>query len=188
MKLVLALVTALTLTPLLAETCPECPVPKSPTCSERIARAKAHGCVLAPEIVTVTKEVPGPERIVVKEVFTQVPGPVKIVKEPFPVYTEVAAKGHFILGGGPMYFHDMGSKTANWGGTVVVGYQTKGGLQFQVGPTYMRRNGVDGTVTGCRSGEPNAATLWPPICDVAIPYHVDGGTPWGAQALILFAF
>lgn len=150
----LALLSTFLALPAAADVCPECPMPKPPTCAERIERARAHNCIVQPEpqIVTVTKEVPvaGPERIVTKEV--QVPGPERIVTKTVEVDVPIPPKGHALFGAGPMYEH-------GWGATVVVCYQFKSGWQFIAGPTWNQHRDTNGTVLGCRSGEPNAAML-----------------------------
>jgi len=168
----LAVLSIFAVLPASANDCDPCNIFKSPTCAERLRRAKAAGCDLKsqPEIVTVTKEVPGPERIVTKEVRVEVPGPERIV--PQLVEVEAPAKGHFILGGGPVRFHSMGGGH-EWGATAVAGWQFKSGWQIQAGPLWMPQDAVKGAVTdGC----------------VTLPYVVRSPSPWNVQALALYRF
>jgi len=157
-----------------ANDCDPCNILKSPTCAERIKRATAAGCDLKspPEVVTVTKEVPGPERIVTKEVRVEVPGPERIVTHTVEVEVTPPAKGHFLLGAGPVRFHAANDEV-NWGGAVVAGWQFASGWQIQAGPLWMPQDDFHGTVTkGCTT----------------LPYTVESPNPWAVQALALYRF
>lgn len=132
-----------------------------------------------PEVVTVVKEVqvPGPERVVTVTKEVPVPGPVQYVEKVVTVEVEAQPKGRFIFGGGPLYTRDK-ADDHEWGATVVVGHQWPNGIQFLVGPTWTPASDVSGFVTapGCE-GQP-----------AQVPYNIEGRGPWGAQALVLFAF
>jgi hypothetical protein len=170
----LALLAAFLALPAWANDCDPCNLLKSPSCAERVKRAKAANCDLKspPEIVTVTKEVqvPGPERIVTKEVRVEVPGPTVIkCVDPEPE----KPKGHFLLGGGPVRFHAIDGGH-DWGVTAVAGWQfAKSGWQLQAGPIWMPQDDAKGYV----------ATKCGPL-----PFQVDAPSPWNVQALAVYRF
>jgi hypothetical protein len=183
-KTILGMLVVLTVGALALAADPVCPPPKPPkppTCAERIARAKANGCIIqpAPETVTVTKEVPvpGPERLVTKEVPVPVPGPERVVTQTVTVEVPAKPKGHALVGLGPMWFHD-------WGATAVAGYQFKNGWQIQGGPTWMPQHDINGTVNPCDDYDERGRGAW---C-YAVPFQVPAKSPWGAQVLVLYVF
>ena len=158
----------------------DCPVPKPIPC-ERLKALQAKRCPLEAPVVTIVDHrvevpVPGPERVVIREV--QVPGPERIVTQTIQL-AQPKPRGHWLAGVGPVWVH-------HWGATAVAGYRWPSGWQVQAGPVWLPLDDANGTVTGCRSGEPGL--VWAPKCDVPIPFHVESPTPWGAQALVLFTF
>ena len=168
---VLSLLTSLVLAFRPTVAAPVCPKEcfQSPTCEERLARAKAHGCVVepAPRVEVRTVEVPGPERVVTKEVQVQVPtpGPERIIYKTTLLPTP--PKGHGVLAFGPMW------KAHDWGATALGGYVWPNGWGIVGGPFWLPR---DPTVGVARKG-----------C-VSIPYSVGAPSQWGAQALVVKLF
>lgn len=131
-----------------------------------------------PAIVTVTKEVPGPERIVIKEV--KVPGPERIVTQRVEVEVQAEPKNHFLLGAGPIYKRSE-SDVQQWGAQVIFGGQFKSGWQLQLGPTYFKQHDFHGTVSACVDESTKA---W---CN-PVPFTVKAGGPWGAQLALVKVF
>jgi len=166
---------------LAAEVCPPACIPKSPTCAERIARAKAHGCVVAPEpvvkIVDHQVVVPCPDRVVTREVQVAVPtpGPERIVTK--TVTITAPPKGHALLGGGPIYSRAGGL-------TAVAGYQWPNGWMLLGGPTWIPLDPIHGSTTGCVDGNDKKGWCYP----ITLPYTASPGSQWGAQMLVIHAF
>ena len=163
-----ALIVALLAFPAIAA---ECEPPKRLTCAELKARVTER-CKPDCEPSEV-REVPGPERVVTKEVRVEVPGPERVVVKRIEVPVEKQESGRAIAGGGLAYFHGPGL-------TAVGGYRFAGG-KFEIlgGPTWIPQNGrpeIRGTaVKG----------------DVELPYVVPAGpkpSPWGAQILAVYAW
>jgi hypothetical protein len=112
---------------------------------------------------------PGPERVVTKEV--QVPGPERLVK--FTEYVPEKPVGHWLLGGGLLWQHDLGNDST-YGVQAVTGYRwPQGKWELLVGPTWTDRDDFHGTARkGC----------------IRIPYQIPAANPWGATALVVHAF
>lgn len=160
-----------------ASDCPDCPAPKPLSC-ERLKALEAIRC--QPE---------SPKPCAVQPCATQPCGAVPCAAVPCKAVdcaptvvtayvnttTPAAPKGHLLLGAGPMWSH------RDWGATAIVGYQFKSGWQIQAGPTWQPHRAVSGTVNPCDNQDGKA---W---C-VDIPFHVERRPPWGAQALLVYAF
>jgi hypothetical protein len=173
----LALLAAFLALPAWANDCDPCNLLKSPTCAERIKRAKAANCDLKspPEIVTVQGPcTPVPCSAVPCTAVDCKPVNCKPV-DCKPTVVEVAAepKGHFLIGGGPVRFHAIDGGH-DWGVTAVAGWQFKSsGWQVQAGPIWMPQDDAKGFVTnGCAK----------------IPFKVDSPSPWNVQALAVYRF
>ena len=175
----LAAVVALLLTSaaFAADPCPPECKPKSLTCEQRIARAKAAGCAMPVETKIVDHEVPvpfpvpGPEKTVIQRV--EVPGPERTVLVEVPAQEA----GHWLVGGGPLY-------NAAWGVQAVAGYQWANGWQFLAGPTWTAHEGYSGNATNCRGNAINGGGC---PC-VTLPYHIPEPAHLGGTALLLYRF
>jgi len=158
-----------------ADPCPPECKPKSPTCEQRIARAKAAGCAMPETVKIVDHEVPvpfpvpGPERIVTQKV--EVPGPERIIQVTVPA----KETGHWLAGGGPLWNDE-------WGVAAVAGYQWARGWQLVLGPTWTAHQGYDGTVNTCSGYSFHGCENQP------IPYHIPEPAHLGGTALILYRF
>ena len=174
-----------------ADPCPPECKPKSPTCEQRIARAKAAGCAMPVETKIVDHRVeipgncseipksscppsvtvPGPEKTVIQRV--EVPGPERTVLVEVPAQES----GHWLVGGGPLY-------NAAWGVQAVAGYQWANGWQFLAGPTWTAHEGYSGNATNCRGNAINGGGC---PC-VTLPYHIPEPAHLGGTALLLYRF
>jgi hypothetical protein len=170
-----------------AADCPDECKPKTPTCEERIARAKRAGCEMPTTVKIVDHRVevpvPGPERVVTQtvEVPVPTPGPERVVK--VTEYVPAPAAGHWIVGAGPVW-------RERWGATAVVGYQFPSGWQLQGGPVYLPQAIRSGMVTyrDCPDGGGGPGDYNPCCVSGVVPYHTRRGSAWGAQALALYRF
>jgi len=163
----LALLSAFLALPASAGDCDDCLRRLQPKdCAERIARAKANGCVIPCDPVPCTPTPAQPcTAVPCSPVPCQsVPCTPVVVKEPFQVNVPMAPTGFWLLGGGPNH-------SEKWGATLLGGYHFKSGVQFLIGPTWTPHDAVDGIAVGR---------------ECKIPFHVERQGPWGAQALILF--
>lgn len=151
---------------------PNCPTPKPIPC-ERLKALQAKRCPPEAPVVKIVEHrvevtVPGPERVV----QVQVPGPERVVEK---IVTQIVAPkpvGHWLLGGGLLWQHDMGNDST-YGVQAVTGYRWPKGWELLVGPTWTDRNAYHGTARkGCYS----------------IPYQIEAANPWGATALVVHAF
>lgn len=145
---------------------PVCPEPK-PTPCERLKVLVAKRCPPEAPVVQIVEHrvevpVPGP----VREVVREVPGPERVVEKLVIQEVVPKAEGHWLLGGGLLWQHKLGVQA-------VTGYRWPKGPELLVGPTWTSWDDIDGVaVRGC----------------IRIPYQVDAPSPWGATALVVWAF
>ena len=153
----------------------DCPTPKPLTCPQLLAKAEQRHCLPTPQTETAVPcaavpcaAVPCVPSIVTREVT--VPGPERVVT----VTNVVVAPpvGHWLLGGGPVYSHGLGV-------TAVAGYRWPNQWELLIGPTYIPQDSIEGYEIGYKSKCEKGTVFVPPV---------DAPHPWGAQALVVYAF
>jgi hypothetical protein len=163
-----------------ADPCPPGCTPPTPTCEQRIARARAAGCPLPVEtrIVEHRVEVPvncpqvvAPVPVVQR---VEVPGPERIVQVNVPQREESYG---WLVGAGPVY-------SAAWGVQAAVGYQWANGWQLVAGPNWIAHEGASGVVGTCDS----TTAMHHGCTNIVLPYHVPEPSHLGGAALVLYRF
>ena len=185
---------------LAAEVCPPQCLPKTPTCAERIARARKAGCdfpktetasvpVAVPCLSKPCKAVPCEQPVVppldCAALIARYYDTVDALTAHCGRQPEEAPTGHWLVGGGPVW-------RTRWGATAVAGYQFASGWQIQAGPVYLPDSSHGGYVSVCEADtyavvSALATGTRPPPCS-SVPYHVEQSSPWGAMALAVYRF
>lgn len=169
----LALLAVFLALPALAGDCDDCLKKLQPKdCAERIARAKANGCVIpcgaapcatqpcAPNVVTVQAPCePQP--------CQSVPCAPTVVREPFQVNVPMEPHGGWLLGAGPVYYHGLGV-------AAVTGYRFKRDWEIVGGPLWVPGGDTHG-MTSKESG-------------CVVPFTAKAKDPWGVQVLAVYSF
>ena len=91
---------------------------------------------------------------------------------------EPVSRGNWFAGAGPLYIDA-------WGATAAVGYKWSNGWMLMGGPTWLDRESYSGSATNCRNAGGGGPGSHGCPC-VTLPYSVQPGSAWGAQALILY--
>jgi hypothetical protein len=90
--------------------------------------------------------------------------------------------GNWFVGAGPIY-------SAGWGAQAAFGYKWASGWALEIGPNYIDRDDINGSVVSCKAYETDYDT-GNSVCRYSrsVPYHVEARSPWGGSAMLTYHF